>query len=347
MKTLTQYITEKLMSLEEMISDYTNLVESPDTTTKKNLASKYGIVSKKAADIQQAILIAMRNERKDRHNFTEDDILYFRRLSGMPSRYKTLCVWLEDESLDFVKFMKDFYEQKLKSNKSRLGTLFDLKGSTRGRDWNYFMSASDKFQIDTYNNLVQYIDEHEPSKISSRQEQQIVINSIKQKLIENTKEFHDEYINKVEVFANKYWDSLPENIEKSKKAYDELKNQYNNETDSKQIRVIKYQMEEALKTYNRYVFVSKNFSSKTDYVNKCIEDAEIKFDNNITNIADRIKQQNFVITDIKVEDIKNDPKFYEMYITDGVKRVHCRSIWAAEFSDKMIPHFRFIITNRK
>lgn len=36
-----------------------------------------------------------------------------------------------------------------------------------------------------------------------------------------------------------------------------------------------------------------------------------------------------------------------MRVTDGTKNVYCRSVWAAEFSEKMIPHFRFIITNRK
>lgn len=345
MKSLTQYINEKLMSIEEMIEDYNIISNSPDINTKKIIASKYRVASKKSADIQKAILIAMRNERNDRRKYSYDDITWFKRLSDMPSRYKTLCAWLDDESLEFVNFMRAYYEEKLKSKKSKFGSLFDLKDSAKGRDWNYVMTHTDKYLIDTYSNLVQYIEEHDPTKISSEQEQQLII--IKQKLIETTKEFHDEYINKVENFANKYWDNLPSKIESSKKSYEEAKNLYKNEQDYSKSKILKEKMEEASRIYNSYLIISRKYSSKKKYVDKCKEDAEAKFDANITSIAERLKKQNFIITGIKVTDIHNDPKFYTMCITDGVKKVYCRSIWVAEFSDKIIPHFRFIITNRK
>ena len=190
MKSLTQYIYEKLMSIEEMVEDYNVISDSPDTATKKSIASKYGLVSKKSADIQKAILVAMRNERNDRRKYSDDDITWFRRLSDMPSRYKTLCAWLDNESLEFVNFMRARYEEKLNSKKSKFGSLFDLKNSAKGRDWNHVMTAADKYIIDTYNNLTQYIEEHDTTKLSSKQEQQTIINSIKEKLLENTKEFH-------------------------------------------------------------------------------------------------------------------------------------------------------------
>lgn len=347
MKSLSQYINEKLMSIEEMIEDYNIISDSPDIVTKKNIASKYGLVSKKSDDIKKAILVAMRNERNNRHKYTDNDITWFRRLSDIPSRYKTLCAWLDEESLEFVNFMRTYYEEKLKSKKSKFGSLFDLKNSTKGRDWNYVMTAADKYLIDTYNNLTQYIEEHDPTKILSKQEQQTIINSIKQKLIENTKEFHDEYIKRVENFANRYWDNLPSKIESSKKKYEEVKQLYDKEQDYSKSKVLRTKMEESFRTYNSYLIVSRKYSSKKDYVNKCKENAETKYDVNITTISERIKKQDFIITDIKVTDIHNDPKFYAMCITDGVKKVYCRSIWAAEFSDKMVPHFRFIITNRK
>ena len=346
MKSLLQYINEKLLSIEEMTKDYDIISDYPDTATKKSIASKYGITSKKSADIQKAILIAIRNERNNRHEYSDDDIIWFKRLSDMPSRYKTLCVWLDEESLAFVNFMKTYYEEKLKSKKSKFGSLFDLKNSAKGRDWNYVMTASDKYLIDTYNNINQYIEEHDPTKLSSKQDQQTIINSIKQKLIENTKEFHDEYIKRVEIFANKYWDKLPFNLESSKKKYEEAKKLYKDEQYYDKSKILKRKMEEASRIYNSYLIVSRKYSSKNEYIDKCKEDAEDKFDSNITSIAERLKKQDFIITDIKVSGIHNDPKFYAMYVTDGVKKVYCRSIWAAEFSDKMIPHFRFIITTK-
>lgn len=347
MKSLTQYIYEKLMSIEEMIEDYNTISDSPDTATKKNIASKYGLVSKKSGDIQKAILVAMRNERNERRKYSDDDITWFKRLSDMPSRYKTLCTWLDNESLEFVNFMRCYYEEKLKSKKSKFGSLFDLKNSAKGRDWNYTMTYADKYLIDTYNNLMQYIEEHDPTKLSSKQEQQAIINRIKQKLLENTKEFHDEYIKKVENFANKFWGELSSKIESSKKAYEKAKQLYEEEKYYNKSKVLRTMMEEASRTYNYYLIVSKKYSSKKEYVDKCKEDAEAKFDANITSIAERLNKQNFIITDIKVTDIHNDPKFYAMCVTDGIKKVFCRSVWAAEFSSKMIPHFRFIITSKK
>ena len=347
MKSLSQYIKENLMSIDEMTKDYNVISDYPDTKTKKDIASKYGIVSKKSADIQKAILVAMRNERNNRREYGVEDITWFRRLSDIPSRYKTLCTWLDEESLEFVNFMRNYYEEKLKSKKSKFGSLFDLKNSAKGRDWNYVMTYADKYLIDTYNNLTQYIEEHDAFKISSKQEQQVIINSIKQKLIENTKEFHDEYIKRVENFANKYWDELPSKIESSKKSYEEAKQLYKEEQDYAKSKILKIKMEEASRVYNSYLMISRKYSSKKEYIDKCKEDAEAKFDANMTTISERLKKQDFIITDIKVIDVHNDPKFYAMCVTDGIKKVYCRSIWAAEFSDKMIPHFRFIITNKK
>ena len=157
MKSLSQYINEKLMSIDNMIKDYNVISDYPDTITKKNIASKYGLVSKKSDDIKKAILVAIRNERNKRRNYSYDDITWFKRLSDMPSRYKTLCTWLDNESLEFVNFMRCYYEEKLKSKKSKFGSLFDLKNSAKGRDWNYIMTYADKYLIDTYNNLTQYI----------------------------------------------------------------------------------------------------------------------------------------------------------------------------------------------
>ena len=50
----------------------------------------------------------------------------------------------------------------------------------------------------------------------------------------------------------------------------------------------------------------KKYLSKKEYIDKCKEDAEDKFDSNITSIAERLKKQDFVITDIKVSGIHND-----------------------------------------
>ena len=58
-------------------------------------------------------------------------------------------------------------------------------------------------------------------------------------------------------------------------------------------------------------------------------------------------EKEFEFSKIKVNSISNDPKLFELEVTDGNITLYARSIWAAEWSDKMIPHFRFIITNKR
>ena len=47
---------------------------------------------------------------------------------------------------------------------------------------------------------------------------------------------------------------------------------------------------------------------------------------------------------MKVISVKVDPNLYDMTITDDVEYLHCRSIWCAQYSDKVTPHYRFIIS---
>jgi hypothetical protein len=77
-----------------------------------------------------------------------------------------------------------------------------------------------------------------------------------------------------------------------------------------------------------------------------VEEATKQFEYNVCGLADRLLDKKFVIKKIIVSNVKNDPKFFEMTITDGEKKLYCRSVLAAQFSEKMIPHFRFIMTER-
>ena len=72
-----------------------------------------------------------------------------------------------------------------------------------------------------------------------------------------------------------------------------------------------------------------------------------QFEYNVRGLADRLLDKKFIIEKTVVSNVQNDPKFFEMTITDGEKKLYCRSVLAAEFSEKMIPHFRFIMTERK
>ena len=67
-----------MKDLATYIKDYER-VDSLTGNEKKELANEYG-VSNKIKDIQKAILLKMREERKTRKEFTNEDITNFTRL---------------------------------------------------------------------------------------------------------------------------------------------------------------------------------------------------------------------------------------------------------------------------
>lgn len=74
--------------------------------------------------------------------------------------------------------------------------------------------------------------------------------------------------------------------------------------------------------------------------------AEMQFDGSIRMIAQRIKTAGMKYEDVKVMEISsNDAKAFDIHVTDGTRSMHARSIFCAEYSVYVSPHYRFIITN--
>lgn len=73
--------------------------------------------------------------------------------------------------------------------------------------------------------------------------------------------------------------------------------------------------------------------------------AETMFDDKVLGLSHKLNQKSFSPDDLKFSSISSDPKLFDVYISSGNKRVHARSVLAAENSEHMVAHFRFIITN--
>ena len=93
--------------------------------------------------------------------------------------------------------------------------------------------------------------------------------------------------------------------------------------------------------------ILKIYKTKSSFVETCLNDAEKTFKSNVNALAYKVYDKKFDVEKIKVSNVKNDPKIFQLLIEDGTKKLYCRSILAAQFSDKMVPHFRFIMTDKK
>ena len=355
MKGIVTYINETIdfnnvkylgYSMDEMIADYNILDNYPTMTQKKELALKYGIESKKVKEIEHEILLQMRALRFNKKEFDNTDIRFYYRLD-VPEKTK-----LEGECTQFIMFLKDYFFKRMQERK------LDKKVSlAKIRDWNYHMTSADRSLILDYLKCIDVLDSRDIDKIETKKAKEEVIESIRLQLVSQTKEFYEQYLNDAEAWATKTYDAAPERLK-----YVTQKKQ--------NLKIKLYEVEARLKAEKGWGYLydpeykelsgsinklSKSINelkmilnkTKVDFIQENREDAENTFNHNIANLAEKLYAKEFEFSKIKVNSISNDPKLFELEVTDGNITLYARSIWAAEYSDKMIPHFRFIITNRR
>lgn len=76
------------------------------------------------------------------------------------------------------------------------------------------------------------------------------------------------------------------------------------------------------------------------------KDAESEWKSSIDLVVTRILSAGMDRDKIQIRRISDlDAKAFDIFISDGSRSMHARSIYAAEYSTIVSPHFRFIITN--
>ena len=107
-------------------------------------------------------------------------------------------------------------------------------------------------------------------------------------------------------------------------------------------------MRKEVEKLERFIRQTEKFVAmgKEKYVAINVEQADRMFDAKVFALADKLNKKGFT-PDCEFLAISGDPKLFNTIIIDGTKKVHARSILAAENSECMIAHFRFIITNAK
>jgi len=339
MKSLVTYINESIFTKEEVRKDYDN-VDSLDTKKEKQeIASKYGVDSIKKADIQNAILLKLRELRKSSSSFNEDDYHDFYRL--LPDSLAKLPEYLKEENPKFVEWLQKYYlENRMK------GKLKNWIGINPGRDANYHLSYADIHTVKFYNKILEFIANNTPKTRTAKDE---IYDSLVNKFTELLSDYKEEYLKKVEAFAKKrYTEILPKELEDLKKKRKESRERLD-KLDWRKDRN-EWNSEYKIKTSldSKVERISKIFEKYTqkEYIDECVDHAKEEFEASIKELSSRIIKDELEVDKLEVKSVHDDPKIFKMKITDGTKNLYCRSIIAAEFSSVMIPHYRFIITNR-
>jgi hypothetical protein len=326
-----------MKSLVEYIKDYEN-ADSATGNEKKALASEYG-TGNKIKDIQKAILLKMRDERHNRKEYTNDDLIYFHRLD-FPDRDREK--YYAEEPIEFIRFVADKYLEDLK--KRKLDKYIGLKSFGGG----YSFSASQKYMIKRYQAILSYLNENDKTddeKIQAKADKERLENIMElaiNKLHEQLKDFKKQLMEQVKKQSNNRYDEAPQKLEKLKKSVEKYDNMEYRELMQGNNYKNREKLKHAIAQLNAILRMSKS-----DFIKKNLEAAEDQYNSDVKTMADKIHDKGLNIEAIECTNVHQDPKVIEMVITDGVKKLYCRSIIAAEYSDKMVAHFRFIITERK
>lgn len=339
MKTFTNFINENVSSKEEVRADY-DKVDSLDSKKEKlEFANKYGVESVKKADIQQAILLKLRELRKSASVFDENDWYDFHRL--LPDSLVKLPEYLKEENPKFVEWLQKYYlENRMK------GKLKNWIGVNPGRDANYYLSYADIYTVKFYNKILEFIANNTPKTRTAKDE---IFDMLVNKFTNLLEDYKKEYLKRVETFAKKrYSEILPKELEalkeKRKASIDRL-----DKIDWRKERSKFYEEQKVKDSLSRKIEqITKLFEKYTEktYSELCVKEATEEFEDNIKVLSHKIQEEELEVDKLDVKSIHDDPKVFNMKISDGNKNLFCRSVLAAEFSNYMRPHYRFIITNR-
>ena len=145
-----------------------------------------------------------------------------------------------------------------------------------------------------------------------------------------------------------------------KNAYENAKKKYNEANDKLNLMlndnyndISKFMMslysakgeyQKKISAYLKLKHFKNKYPTVQDFVDYSLKELENRHNKNIITLADRINRKHINIEKMKVISVKVDPNLYDMTITDDVEYLHCRSIWCAQYSDKVTPHYRFIIS---
>lgn len=103
--------------------------------------------------------------------------------------------------------------------------------------------------------------------------------------------------------------------------------------------------DEAIRAQTETQMLERSYKwNKKKYIDYIVDIAEKKYKHDMEAIAEKIRRMNMDEANLYVQSMQDDPIHYDIYVSDGSKTAHARSIFAAEFSVKVSPHYRFIIT---
>lgn len=334
-----------MFTYEEIIEDWRKIDNAITLADKVEISRKYNSPSNAVSVIKASLICEMNAVRKERTEFDIRDIVWFNRNISSTDNYKKLSHLLSLENSYFVEFYKNYYYNKLVERK-----LLNKHSS--------MMNQADKYLVKTYQNIEKFIKENSSEHIEAINREAKIADILNVQL----DSYYKESIERTKKSAeNFYTNVFPIHFENKKNKYNTAKEKFNEL--QKKLNVLmfenspelnkfmkteyfagKRQCEEALTELKKWKLFANKYPTLESYIKYSLNELERHHKRAITTLSERINRRAINIDKMQVLTVRVDPNLYNMTVTDGVEHLYCRSVWCAEYSEKVTPHYRFIIS---
>lgn len=373
-------------TVKEMKEDADVLGNSPDMATKKLLAAKYGVQSNKAGDIQKEVYKHLNELHKTKTTFNDEDLKWFNKYWDYPSSPQKLKQAFAGESDAFLDYYKTVQEARYnamttgmryrsmqgRSLEREINALRNLQNERKNSSDDMlkqlmvnlnkatkpfhddYIKKTEEYHGKRYDNLIQMKDfkEHDFMAffgVMSESEYDYIAQQMNKRSWGGTLKSSER-----DVWYHYHSDRSTAFVSKQKP----LK-LWGTDYQPKEIRVAVHSIysnageaihadlpSKKARDMRRGVAEIKIYRDKVAYVSKQMVDAERQYQSNMSLVADRVRKMKMDESNLSVTQIKHSAKGFDIVVTDGVKKIYARSIWAAQDSYYVAPHFRFIVTDR-
>lgn len=233
----------------------------------------------------------------------------------------------------------------------------DLKGSNQ-KDWDLYFSMNDAVDYKLENqrkvlneqkNIINLINQLHRMEADQRK------NDKCNKPLENElrfamSDFRIVWFKRMTNWYGKYYDNMRKALGPAQERLQRAKTcLYHFETMHRwnEYRMVREFLHRVIKSANDIIYNDANQYSKTEYMERVQKDMEISWENGIAKLVDKCRK--FGVNECKITARwpSVTEKGFDVQLYDGSNRVvDARVIWAAEYSDCVCPHTRYIITER-
>lgn len=146
-------VTKQAFTDDELRDDYERVKGCFSKSEKLPFMQKYDVSANKIEVICQKILELLRENRKNKDEFDEKDVMFFYRMNIPDTPYRKSEAFFDEEPIEFIKYIKSYFENESEHFKRARQSLRRFGSFSR-------ISIADRHQLNMYNNVIKYLDEH-------------------------------------------------------------------------------------------------------------------------------------------------------------------------------------------